>query len=81
MEQRRIFRCWNCRRNFSLSRELEGQLQIEIVCPFCYKEGLVNLNNYLEPCVEAFNTASTHNTQTYHSLNLPEVIHTTQVTD
>ncbi len=81
MKHRCIFRCWNCRRNFSLSRELEGQLQLAIVCPFCYKEGVVNLNNYLENCVEALSSASTHHTQTCDVSNLPDIIHTTRAMD
>ena len=81
MKQRHIFRCWNCRRNFSLSHKLEGQLQLAIVCPFCYKDGVVNLHNYLDGCVEAYNTTLAHHTHTYDSLNLPEVIHTSQAMD
>jgi hypothetical protein len=47
MEQRRIFECWNCKRNYSLLHEISGQLQLDTKCPYCYKEGKVILDHYL----------------------------------
>jgi len=57
MEQRRIFECWNCKRNYSLLHEITGELQLDIKCPYCYKEGKVNLNHYLESSAEVLRSA------------------------
>ena len=57
MEQRHIFKCWNCRRNYSLLREIDGQLQIDIKCPYCYKEGKVNLSQYIESSADVLRSA------------------------
>ena len=81
MEQRRIYKCWNCRRNYSLLRELDGQLEIAIICPFCYKEGIVDLNHYLEEAVEVVNSTPPHQNHAWQTLNLPEIILTAQSVD
>lgn len=81
MEHRLIFKCWNCKRNYSLARELEGQLQLSIACPFCYKEGIVDLNLYLKSSTEVFKSAPPHQNHAYQALNLPEIIQTTQASE
>ncbi len=81
MEQRRIFKCWSCRRNFSLLRKIDGQMQIEIVCPFCYKEGVVDLGPYNNPCSEIFRSSAPHHCPKSHEVNFPEVIMTTESAD
>ena len=74
MEQRRIFKCWSCRRNFSLLRKIDGQSQLEIVCPFCYKEGIVDLGPYLDGCSEVFRSNAPNQYHTDHNIDLSEAI-------
>jgi hypothetical protein len=46
MKKRLTFRCWKCAREYSMIREIEGQPQLIVACPFCLEEGVVDLNPY-----------------------------------
>ncbi len=47
MEKRLEFKCWNCEKSYSLLREIEeGNPELWVACPFCHKEGIVDLAPY-----------------------------------
>jgi DNA-directed RNA polymerase subunit RPC12/RpoP len=43
MEKRLTFRCWNCKRKYSLYKEITNQQELIVACPFCNKEAVVKL--------------------------------------
>lgn len=45
MEKRIKFRCWNkeCRREYSLLKQIQGEPKLLVECPFCGAEGVVDL--------------------------------------
>ena len=46
MGKRLTFKCWNCSRNYSLFREITGQQELIVPCPYCKAEALVKLEPY-----------------------------------
>jgi len=45
-KQRPDFVCWQCRRHFGQTLELERQTQVLVECPYCHAECLVELEPY-----------------------------------
>ncbi len=44
MKKRLEFECWNCKKTYSLLREIgEGNPILSVACPFCGEEGTVDL--------------------------------------
>ena len=43
MGERFTFECWNCNRNYTLFREITEEQTLIVACPFCGKEGVVDL--------------------------------------
>lgn len=43
MEKRIKFRCWNCQREYSLLKQIQGEPKLFVECPFCGAEGVVDL--------------------------------------
>lgn len=46
MKKRFTFKCWNCKRKFSLFMEITEQQTLMVFCPFCDSECLVDLKPY-----------------------------------
>lgn len=50
MKKRLEFECWNCKKTYSLLREIEeGNPILLVACPFCGKAGKVDLNPFRKP--------------------------------
>lgn len=43
MEKRLAFKCWNCKKTYSLFKEITNQQELIVPCPFCNKEAVVKL--------------------------------------
>ena len=78
MKTRLKFECWKCKRHYSLLLELEGKPKLDVECPFCGKESIVNLASYQEDIVEIFRSGQAGNKDMGAALNLPDVIPTTE---
>lgn len=76
-KQRCKFKCWNCQREYSLLREVQGQPKLMVACPFCEAEGVVDLAPYRSPVVEI--QQSGEGGITAETLHLPEVLPTAPV--
>jgi hypothetical protein len=46
MKIRPQFNCWNCRRDYSLLREVDEGLKLLVQCPYCAAEGEVDLAQF-----------------------------------
>jgi hypothetical protein len=77
MQTRLTFLCWNCSRQYSLLRELEGMPKLAVKCPYCAKAGVVDLDPYRESQVEVFKGDKSDKDHIGKALNLPDIIPTT----
>lgn len=78
MIKRLTFKCWHCQRDYSLLFDLEGKPKLRVECPFCGQEGIADLNPYWEESVEVFRSGEPKGESVGATLNLPDVIPTTQ---
>ena len=46
MKKRLYFKCWNCRRKYSLFMEINNHQELIVPCPYCNEEGVVKLETY-----------------------------------
>jgi len=46
VQKRFSFVCWKCHRTYSLLRTVEGDPVLRVKCPYCFAEGVVDLNPY-----------------------------------
>jgi DNA-directed RNA polymerase subunit RPC12/RpoP len=46
MKKRFYFKCWNCKRKYSLFKEITSQQELIVPCPFCNEEAVVKLEPY-----------------------------------
>ncbi len=47
MKQRLKFTCWHCSREYELTREVLSVRVLQVACPFCGQEAIVDLIPYL----------------------------------
>jgi DNA-directed RNA polymerase subunit RPC12/RpoP len=46
MKKRFTFKCWNCKRKYTLFKEITDQQELIVPCPFCDAEGIVKLEPF-----------------------------------
>jgi len=46
MKKRHTFVCWNCEETYTLMREFIAGQVLNVACPFCGEEGIVDLAPY-----------------------------------
>jgi len=46
MGHRYTFKCWNCQRDYTLFREITDQQTLAVACPYCYADGVVDLQPF-----------------------------------
>jgi hypothetical protein len=78
MKKRLEFKCWNCEKTYSLLREIgEGNPILWVACPFCGKEGIVDLNPFREKADLIHKTGSPQTTATDEIVyDLPDILPT-----
>lgn len=42
------FKCWNCKQNYTLFREITEAQTLFVACPYCNAEAVVDLAPYLK---------------------------------
>ncbi len=78
MEKKRLtFKCWNCDREYALTREIQGQPKLFVACPYCEKAAVVDLAPYRSPVVDIFKSIDMPKSNAEETLTLPAVIPTT----
>ncbi len=78
MKKRHKFECWNCQREYSLTRDFEGIRRSVVACPYCEKEATVDLKPYESVAVDTFRSVDRPADNSIVTLSLPDVIPTTQ---
>jgi DNA-directed RNA polymerase subunit RPC12/RpoP len=43
MEKRLKYQCWYCDKTYTLYKEIQVNTKFEVACPYCHKEGMVDL--------------------------------------
>lgn len=76
MKKRLTLTCWNCSRPYSLLREIQGLPKLVVECPYCGKEGIVDLDPYRDPCVEVFKDDKADKINVGEGMKLPDQIPT-----
>lgn len=74
MKRRLKFLCWNCSREYELTRETLSVRVLQVACPFCGQEGVVDLAPYLTNTRTIFKTTEESVDQV--TLALPPVLPT-----
>ena len=80
-EKRLDFDCWNCHRIYSMTREIVGNPQIIVACPYCGEEGVVELDKFRSSTTEMFQNITSVSRSTLEAFNFPDVIPTAEITD
>ena len=58
MKKRLKFKCWNCERTYTLSREITEEQVLTVACPYCNAEGVVDLGTYPRRKIQVFRNLS-----------------------
>lgn len=74
MKKRFTFQCWNCTRTYTLLREITKGQKLEVACPYCNAEGVVDLTPYPRKIVTLRGEGDAE--QEIEELELPEVLPT-----
>jgi len=75
MKKRHTFVCWNCEETYTLMREFIAGQVLNVACPFCGEEGLVDLSPYHEEHLVTFRDVSAPESR-HSDLELPDVLPT-----
>ena len=75
MGQRLKYQCWNCKKTYTLYKEIEKGTKVRVACPYCHKEGIVDLRKYEDQFISTQKGTSPES-QEKTILNLPEIIST-----
>ncbi|HRA67937.1 MAG TPA: hypothetical protein PL187_18045 [Caldilinea sp.] len=81
MKRRLKYRCWSCDREYSMTREIVGNPQIIVACPYCGKEGAVDLDPFRDNTVSIYQSADAPAAPSIPTYTFPDVIPTSQPTD
>lgn len=46
MKKRFAFKCWNCKRKYTLFKEITDEQELIVPCPYCNEEAIVKLDPY-----------------------------------
>lgn len=76
MKKRLKFQCCYCGQEYSMTREIEGKPQLIVVCPFCEKEAVVDLDPYRKRDTTVFRGDKPKSTNDAEGYDLPPVIPT-----
>jgi uncharacterized Zn finger protein len=80
MKKRLKFKCWHCTRKYSLQREIGGEQALMVACPFCGKEGVVQLEQYKKKkTISVLRGENSPSEEIEFEFQLPEVITTQPV--
>jgi hypothetical protein len=76
MKKRLSFKCWNCRRKYSLFSEITNQQELIVPCPFCDAEAVVQLEPFKKERKSVLKGDGDADQSTGYEYQFPEVIPT-----
>lgn len=78
MKKRLTFKCWECKRTYTLFCEITDEQKITVGCPYCNKEAVVDLKPFRREKKTVLRAQSDHEQSIGFELQLPEIINTRQ---
>lgn len=76
MNKRLKFKCWNCKREYSLLCELTTEQTLFVACPFCDAEALADLAPFRKKVKTVLRSADEQEQDLGEMLDLPEALPT-----
>lgn len=76
MEKRFDFKCWNCKKNYSLYIDISPEQTVIVACPYCGAEGVVDLQPFLKQKKSIFKSEAIPGGEPEFELVLPDVLPT-----
>ena len=74
MKKRFTFQCWNCPKTYTLFREITKEQELNVACPYCRAEAVVDLKPYPKKTVILRGDGGVE--QETEELELPEILPT-----
>ncbi|NWG34994.1 MAG: hypothetical protein HXY42_11155 [Chloroflexi bacterium] len=74
MKKRFTFQCWNCKKTYTLFKEITKEQVIIVACPYCGKEAVFDPNPYPPKKVVLRGEGDTE--QEIEELDLPDILPT-----
>ena len=76
MEKRFEFQCWNCKRTYTLFREITDQQELFVACPYCNSEAVVKLDPFRKETKTVMRSTKSTDACLGKELQLPDIIPT-----
>ena len=74
--KRRTFECWNCKRTYTLLREITKEQILSVACPYCDSEAVVDLKPFRKVKKVVMRGNSEDEQNLSEELELPDVLPT-----
>ena len=78
MKKRFKFRCWKCKKTYSLYRETDLKQKLNLACPFCGAEAIVDFSLFPKKPVEVLRNMSLKQEALSEEIQLPEILSTSK---
>jgi len=75
---RYTFECWNCKRKYTLLREITADQTLTVACPYCNLEGVVDLAPYKKAKKSTLKSGETEQDAGFE-YRLPDVLPTQKI--
>ena len=76
MKKRLAFKCWNCKRKYTLFKEITDEQTLIVPCPFCNEEAIVKLEPYKRDVKSVLKGEADEDQSIGYEYDFPEVIPT-----
>ncbi len=76
MKKRFTFKCWNCKRKYTLFKEITDQQVLIVPCPFCDEEAVVKLDPFKKEIKPVLKRETDGDQSVGYEYQFPEVIPT-----
>lgn len=76
MEKRVKLKCWHCKMEYSLLREVQDKPRLVVCCPYCEYEGVADLAPYRTEVVDIIAGDDAHEQKISETLDLSLVLPT-----
>lgn len=78
MSNRHEFKCWQCKRKYTLHRKITKEQKLFVACPYCGTEGVADMDPFRKRVKEVLRTIDNIEQDLGLELQLPETIPTRQ---
>lgn len=76
MKKRLAFKCWNCKRSYTLFKEITEEQELIVPCPYCNAEAVVKLEPFKKKTIPTLRKAGDDEQSIGYEYDFPAVIPT-----